>query len=547
MIDSAPAAAGGDIHSRQLHWLRWLLAALIWAVSLAVQFLWLQHHLGARPALLHLIPGSLTLAGVMALSALAWRHAGPRWAAFACYNILALRPAVTLGASLAWLQWGAFLILALVVLGTLARRFSAEGSGRWFGLALVLVALNAFGHLALESPFTHTFHLISGLPSDFHGVDNNATWECGYDGTDWAVHCDARHFIASELIFVDPHYDASFSVVLVRFYAEFLNSLLGSDGLRWHANLAVNMFLWMLSCAAVYRLARLWDLPIPVARAAMLANASAWGFVSLVAQPTPYLTAYAFAIFSFWATASLALEKSPQALRSGALVLLMVLTAGIYESYPISLACFLVLCFYRRFGAAALLVAGQITLTLIWKHIGLAQILGTLGNMDSASSGASNLTHDIQTWWNIVTGLDIARLLHYLWVGTLAFVFGNVVFGAVAGVGLTARQWRWFKQGDPQRCFWLMLFLVNLAMFSAMVFIVPQTFHWSPGTGMQPRLAFFSFSLNLIAACYWAYSIKSRLVWSIPILSLFIANIDKTGFASIAMLFDYGAIGLYWY
>lgn len=266
-----------------------------------------------------------------------------------------------------------------------------------------------------------------------------------------------------------------------------------------------------------------------------------------MAQPAPYLAAYVFAIFSFWATASLALENAPHPLRSGALILIMILTAGVYESYPISLACFLVLCFYRRFGAAVLLAAGQITLTLVWKHIGLAQILGTVGYMESASSGASNLSHDIQTWWNIVIGLDFARLLHYLWVGSLAFVFGNVVFGAVAGIGLSVKQWRWFNHTDSKRCFWLMLMLVNSAMFAAMVFIVPQTFHWSPSTGMQPRLAFFSFALNLIAACYWMYTIKPQLVWSIPILSVFIANIDKTGFASIAMLFDYGALGLFWY
>lgn len=523
------------------------IATLAWALGLALQYFWLQHHLGSKPALLHLIPGSLTLAGVMALSALTWRKQWVRWAVFAGYNLLALRPAVTLDESLAWLQWGAFLAIVVAALGTAVQRLAQEGSGRWLLLAFALVVFNSISHLSLESPFTHTYRLIAGQPSNFNGVDNNTTWECGYDGTALAVQCDARHFVASELIFVDSEFDASYSVVLVRFYSGFLNSLLGSDGLRWHASLAMNMLLWMMSCVVVYRLARLWELTPVAARAAMLANASAWGFVSLVAQPAPYLPAYVFGIFSIWAAAELALARTPSMLRTGALVLLMVLTTGIYESYPVSLACLIVLCWYRRFGAAALMVVGQIALTAVWKQVGLAQILGTLGNMDSASSGASNLSHDIQTWWAIVTGLEISRFFMFIGVGTLAYLFGNLIFGSIAGVGVVVRERRWVKGGDPQRCFWLMLLLVNLLMYAAMVFIVPQTFHWSPSTGMQPRLAFFSFSLNLIAACYWVHAVRPKYVWAVPVACFIIAAIDKTGFASIAMLFDYGSPGWYWY
>ena len=92
-----------------------------------------------------------------------------------------------------------------------------------------------------------------------------------------------------------------------------------------------------------------------------------------------------------------------------------------------------------------------------------------------------------------------------------------------------------------------MLLLANGAMLGAAIFIVPQTTHWSPATGMQPRIVSFAIGLNLIALCYLAARLPRHWVYSTPALMLIIANLDQTGLGSVAMLFDYGRWGVFWY
>lgn len=516
------------------------------AAGLFAQYAWISHFLGEKLALLHLIPGGMTMVLMATISAVAWKRRTIQWSIYFGYNLLVLRPAVTLDENLVWLQWLTFAAMCGVVVSWCWRYLQKDGAGKWLIVAGVLVAINTLTHLAAESPFTHTYHLVVDRPSDFSGVDNNETWECAYDGTDWAVQCDARHFIASELIFVDADYDAGFSVVLSRFYSGYLNSLLGTDSMRWLSSVCINVLLWFLSCVAVYRLAQLFGQPGRVAVAAMLGTASAWGFVSLVSQPMPYLPAYAFGIFSIWAIVEQLVRPSLDIRLRTLLLLLPVLSIAVYESYPISLLCVLLLAIHRRYVSALVLIVAQLLVVVTWKKFGLEEVLGTTGDLASASSGVSNLTKDIHKWIEILVTINIKEFFLYLAVGVLAFLFGNLIVGACIGIWITARDRRQIFGSNPQRLFWLVIALANLLMLAAMIFIVPQTFHWSP-MGMQPRLSFFSFAINLIAICYWVNGRWPAWLWAVPVTSLMIANLDKTGFAGIAMLFDYGAIGSYWY
>lgn len=517
-------------------------------LSLFLQYCWLHYFLGASIGQLHLIPGSITQLLVTAFAALAWKSTTRQHLFLLGYTVLALRLPVSVSEVFLWPVW----LVALGQFGWILhwcyRKLATEGTGRYLLLAAGIVLFNAFTHLGLESPFTHTFRLIVNESADYHGVDNDQSWICAYDGTPHAVQCDARHFIASELIFTDTDYDPSFSVVLSRFYHGYLNSLLGTDGWRWHASLAVNIFSWLLAVLALFRLCRLTQLPEVVAGAVVLSAASAWGFVSMVAQPGPYLLSFAFSLYALWAATEWVLSEDRCLLKRVLLLSVSILSIAVYEAYPISLACVLLLAFYRHYTAATLLVMGQIMLVLVWKKVGLEMIVGTAGDLNSLSSGISNISHDIRTWLSAVANLDFIKVATFIGIGTLAWLFGNLIIGAVAG-GYTLVRHRYLalQRGKPSQVFWLLLLLTNLLVLAAMIFIVPQTLHWSPQTGMQPRLAFFSFGINLIALCYLFSVCKPRYLWAIPVAFLVLANIDKTGFASIAMLFDYGAIGLYWY
>ena len=64
---------------------------------------------------------------------------------------------------------------------------------------------------------------------------------------------------------------------------------------------------------------------------------------------------------------------------------------------------------------------------------------------------------------------------------------------------------------------------------------------------MQPRLAFYSYPINIVALCYLASQIRPRAVFAVPVALFILANIDLTGFASQSMMFDYGRLAWYWY
>ncbi len=69
-----------------------------------------------------------------------------------------------------------------------------------------------------------------------------------------------RHFIPSEKIFTETNYDASFSVFLNRFFYGYINSLVGMAGHRWFMSISVNIFLWISSCVAIYRIGEITNL-----------------------------------------------------------------------------------------------------------------------------------------------------------------------------------------------------------------------------------------------------------------------------------------------
>ena len=279
----------------------------------------------------------------------------------------------------------------------------------------------------------------------------------------------------------------------------------------------------------------------------MISVASAWGFVSMAAQPAPYFISYAFGAICIWAV--LELVKHKYNLWKTELVYLLILVASTltYEAYPLMVASWILLSIFGRAKFAVIVAVAQIGGGLLWKYIGLNMILGTMGDLSSNSSGVSNISKDFHTWLNVFVTFDIAEFFRLSWVGIQAYAFGNLVYGALAAVVMTLFCYKTMMKDANTGQLWWSVAVLNFLVLGAALFIVPQMFHWSPSTGMQPRITFFSFPLNTIALCFLVSKYKPQWVWSVPVFMFVLAAMDKTGFASQALLFDYGSLGWYWY
>ena len=348
--------------------------------------------------------------------------------------LISLRLPVTISHYLEFVNWGAYLIMIGLIGYKFLTYFKQRKQLIVLYLATAIVAFNFASHLFLDSPFTYSFRLANQLPSNYVAEqDNNLTWECSYEDSSIAVHCDMRHFIPSEKIFTEDKYDASFSVFLNRFFYGYINSLVGIQGHRWFMSVSLNIFLWLCACIAIYRIGEIAQLNERVLKIAMLCCASSWGFVHFVAQPSPHMSAFAFAAIALWAT----LELIRNELQNPPLLILIILAGSLtYDIYPLILISSLLLFIYKRpiWGISIPIMA--IALNVLWKNVSLKQILGTVGNVASISSPSSNLTYSFQNWTKAVLSFDFSRIWQLLVNGFMSYFYGGMIFGAIASTVL---------------------------------------------------------------------------------------------------------------
>ena len=144
----------------------------------------------------------------------------------------------------------------------------------------------------------------------------------------------------------------------------------------------------------------------------------------MFSQPAPYFLSYAFAIFMLWAVAELVQDRTRNRSQTLQLGLIIVAATQIYELYPLLVACLLVLWGFGRRSTALWLVAGVALNTVLWRKVGLIGILGTPGDLDSFSSGASNIGRDIEQWARLFSQQDVAAGLGMLWTGVQQYLYG---------------------------------------------------------------------------------------------------------------------------
>jgi hypothetical protein len=530
------------------------------------QFFWINHFVSIKIGLVNLLPTSLFLA-IWYFFTKTFLEGKYFWLCFSLAFLLCLRIPITLTKVLEPVNWIAYFVMAGLVLQRIIHYFKTKQL-LVFAIAIVaIVSFNAIGHISLNSPFTYAFRTLRHVASDYtSGVENNQSWECPYEMPNLAVSCDMRHFIAPEKIFTEPTYDASFSVFMSRFFYGYVSSLVGIEGHRWLASFSLNLFLWFCACVSIFRTCILTGLNRQIGLTAMLCCASGWEFVTFVGQPSPQLTAYAFAAIVIWATIEIIhiqdgtiipeeaiTENSIPESKKGSLIALLALIivsgALAYEIYPLTLVCAILLFTYHKRFLAIAIAFSQIGLVVFWKEVSLPKFLGTLGNIESQSSGIKNLTYSLQTWLDILLRFNWQKGFYFVAKGLQSYIYGSYIVGAIAtSIFLIYLIRKQLKQ--PERSNQLLLSVglsLSLVMLLATIFTIPQAHIWSP-TGMQPRLSAFVYPINAIAIAAianWSFRQK-EYTYAIAAFPFYLSNMDLTGLVSLSQLFDYGAIGLYW-
>lgn len=515
------------------------------SIALIAQCLWTSIFISTKVGLLNCLPSLVFLGMWYWFTKLSLGIKYSRWY-FLLGFLITLRLPITIAPQLEFVSW----ILYLSIISLIGYKFFEYFKNRQqlivLYLATAIILFNSFTHLFLDSPFTYSFRLANQLPSNYiTGQDNNLTWECSYESSNLAVHCDTRHYIPSEKIFSEPNYDASFSVFLNRFFYGYLNSLVGVQGHRWFMSFSLNVFIWISTCVAVYRIAEIAKLSERAQKIAMLCCASSWGFVHFVAQPSPHIAAFASASIILWATLELI---SDELINYPLLILLIVSGSLTYDIYPLILISSLLFFIHKRliFGVSIPLLS--ISLNVFWKYISLQQILGTIGDIQSISSPSSNLTYSFQNWAKVILSLNFGRFWQLLSNGFMTYLYGGMILGTIASTGLLIYL-AINKKDEPNYDDNKLLFTVSACfctvMLIAMFLVAAQSEIWSP-TKLIPRFAFYIYPVNTLAIAFFADKYINRWGYVAPIATFVVANSTLIKLASISAFFEYGLVGLYW-
>ncbi|WP_041429321.1 hypothetical protein [Synechococcus sp. PCC 7502] len=474
--------------------------------------------------------------------------------------ILTLRLPATISRNLEGLNWWIYLMLIAIAFSNLVNYFRERKEIRLFLITVLIVLFNACTHISLNSPYTYGFRVINHRTSDFLiTVDNNTTWECPYADSKIAVSCDMRHFIASEKIFTEPDYKPTFSVLLQRFFYGYISSLIGIGNNRWIASFTINLWLWLFACVALYKTCINLNLSSKVARISMLCCATSFGFTYFVGQPSPHVASYAFASITIWAT--LEILNSFNYYKTALFILIIASGSLFYETYPLTLACFIPLFIYKKRLIAFLIIFLQFLLGYAWRNIWLDKILGTVGDINSLSNGSRILVYNLESWIKILGSLDISSGLNFIIRGIQAYIYGSFIVGFIAlflyiiHLFIKRKQTKIgendyyeissFDQVDKNKLFLMIALLTSALFILSMIFVAPQTKLFSIGN-IQPRLSFAVYTVNTIAISIIASSLLKQYAYSLVFLTFIFANVDLTGLASISMFFDYGVLGKYW-
>jgi len=470
------------------------------------------------------------------------------WAFFLLGFSLTLRLPLVISRNLEPLSWITYLSMICLIFYKLGNYFIQKQRLLIFVITCLILLQNAFAHISLNSPYSYVFRVRDGLASAYSiTADNYKTFECGYESRSIVTSCDMFTYMDIEKILTDPEFNnAEANFYLRRFLYSYFSSLIGYVDHRWWAGFSLNLLLWLGACVAVFKSCLLFKLDNRVAAIAMLCCASSWGFIHFVGQPGPYVASYAMSAIMIWATLEILISNNRREIIFYSF--LVISGSLMYDIYPVTLACLIPLVARKRYLPAIPILILQVLFAFLWRNVFSLYVLNTVGNHEG---NLRVISGSLNVWIESIIHLDITKILRFIGKGLVDFIYGGLIFGAMAGlvfIGQLVRSlFQETNEESKENIKLLLWFFVPfcLLMIAAEIFIIPELEHWST-LGLQPRMAFYTFPLFAIALASLSTQLLKKYAYVVPVITFIIANLDVTGLVSMTMFFDMGFVGIYW-
>jgi hypothetical protein len=165
----------------------------------------------------------------------------------------------------------------------------------WFGLFLLLL-LQAWLHLSMRSPYVYVPHFEKPQSEDYWYVQYLFPEGKGAVNADYlAFHRPMDDWFLGAPLSVNPN---SAPIMIRRAFPHYVGAQLSYFFSPYYVYLAMNIALWFLVCASIYRLAALlWSRRAAAYAAAIAATGP--GFIMFLAQPMSYVAGYAVMMLLF--------------------------------------------------------------------------------------------------------------------------------------------------------------------------------------------------------------------------------------------------------
>jgi hypothetical protein len=494
------------------------LPALVTATVLTFGLgVWNALFLSAKVALVNAVPSLIGFAIASAVAARLTR----RWRMvfLALWFFLTLRTPLVGGGVCALMHGAALVLVFLLSFHLIFASVEGRFERRLIQVGLATIVTVTLTHLGILSPYTYAA-IRPIWPTQYI---------MGLDGV--LMNADMPHFMDLFKAYTQPAHVAGFSVVLRRFFYEYLWSTAWPTEPLWMAGVAINLLLWFGAMVALLHLARNVVVTRRGLSVVVLGLSLSLPFAAVVGQPIVYLSAYAWVPVLLWgalcacATSRLRDVELPLAFLAAAV--------ATYDMAPASAASVLVLLFWRRYSAALLWVGGHAFVTLSWSHIVLARVLKTFGN----PSNAEVLGKSVLAWKSCVRDLDFNSMVVYVQRGvlnaaTISFWVGLPV------VAVLIPFLRSSHSVQARQTVQLVLSVVCLYIASSCV-VAPEMPTWSPGH-LMPRLAYYYFPATLCAFGVVSDRLSRWVAPTILIWLGLVAFADILGDHRPGMLIHYG-------
>jgi hypothetical protein len=491
-----------------------LLTALGLALALGV---WNSVFLSTKVALVNALP---SLIGCAIATAVAARlSVGWRVTLLLLWSFLAMRTPLFGGVVWPTLHGAALVLLFLLSFHIIF--VSVEGSfeRRLIQMGLATIVIVTLTHLGILSPYTYA--AIRPIWPDQYvmqigGVLTNA---------------DLPHFMDLFKAYTQPEHVAGFSVVLRRFFYEYLWSTAWPSEPLWMAGVAINILYWFGAMVALLHLARTVVVTRRGLSVVVLGLALSLPFAAVVGQPILYMAAYAWVPVLLWGAVRLA--ALPSCAGVGLPLFFVAGAVATYDIMPVSAAVIIALLLRKRFSAAFLWVAVSAVVTAAWSHIVLARVLNTFGSPVNVEF----LSKSLDAWKAAVVQKDLTAITSYVARGLENSVFAGfgVGFVVVSMLLLTCVRG---ERSEGRYVALVCLLLTGMYLASSCV-IAPQIPLWSPG-GLIPRYSYYYFPASLCAYGIIADRAPRWVSCMLIAAHTFLVFADTLGQHEPGMLLHYG-------